>query len=512
MGLLDIANRVHYGQILYRDFHILYGPLVALIPAWGLDLGLPGGAIFGFDAVVVAALLLLAAMITLPSRLTPAASFVLFAVLWLLIVAPMGDGGDFFKISWGVFYNRHAWAALCIILLLYLSPATPRPSDRWTDAVVLGLLILFELYVKITFGLVAAAFAIANMIVSPYNRAMSVRAIFVALLVATGLELAFHFHQNYLHDAQEFVARATGGDLWIGGIVRGLIDVLPEILACFGIIFAVRSIGRRTPMDILFVVGTIVALYMVRYSTGVGKGLVALTSVYLCMGELARRAELDLAPEGRGGFSVRRHLVSLGCLLLATLFIVAPMANQAIALEDFYAKVSSRDSGGASKIPQRLAEFIVPPNNDQTLLDLPLAHAQIAQMRSKYGGTLDVLPSVYMSTIIEGTQLLSSVDYRNHTVFTFDMVNPFTYALNMRPTRDGYPLFWIGGQWSSSADLLPKPEAVLGDADFVMVPRLPIAQQQLQDMQRVYGPYLKEHFIPAKESRHWELWARPTMR
>jgi hypothetical protein len=55
---------------------------------------------------------------------------------------------------------------------------------------------------------------------------------------------------------------------------------------------------------------------------------------------------------------------------------------------------------------------------------------------------------------------------------------------------------------------LPTPEALLGGADLVMVPALPYAADQLANMQRLYGTYLRQHFDPAGISPHWQLWAR----
>ena len=99
----------------------------------------------------------------------------------------------------------------------------------------------------------------------------------------------------------------------------------------------------------------------------------------------------------------------------------------------------------------------------------------------------------YMRTVVEGAQLLQTVEHTGRTVVTFDMVNPFPYVLGMRP-GNGYPQFCSTGPTASQA-LSPTPEAMLGSADLVMVPALPDKADQLANMQRLYGAYLRRFSI-----------------
>jgi hypothetical protein len=78
----------------------------------------------------------------------------------------------------------------------------------------------------------------------------------------------------------------------------------------------------------------------------------------------------------------------------------------------------------------------------------------------------------------------------------------------MRPPLHGYPQFWIGGPYTQDPNILPKPDELLGDADYVMVPRLPYTAYQLALMMRLYGDALREKYQLLKTSPHWDLWAR----
>jgi hypothetical protein len=88
------------------------------------------------------------------------------------------------------------------------------------------------------------------------------------------------------------------------------------------------------------------------------------------------------------------------------------------------------------------------------------------------------------------------------------MVDPFTFALDMVPTRNGYPLFWLGGPITIDPKLLPRFEQLVADADFIMVPLLPYSPDTTKNMMRIYGPYLRQNYKLLIGSPHWELWAR----
>ena len=113
-----------------------------------------------------------------------------------------------------------------------------------------------------------------------------------------------------------------------------------------------------------------------------------------------------------------------------------------------------------------------------------------------------------MQTITEGTRLVESVASTDQSVFTFDMVNPFPYTAGLRPPLGGHPQFWLGDHYTSDPSILPKPDEILGDADYVMVPTLPYYAKQLEIMMKIYGSSLRTNYRLLKVSPHWELWAR----
>jgi hypothetical protein len=88
------------------------------------------------------------------------------------------------------------------------------------------------------------------------------------------------------------------------------------------------------------------------------------------------------------------------------------------------------------------------------------------------------------------------------------MVNPFPYTAGLRPPLGGHPQCWLGDHYTSDSSILPKPDEILGDADYVMVPMLPYYAEQLEIMMKIYGSTLRTNYRLLKVSPHWELRAR----
>ncbi len=107
-----------------------------------------------------------------------------------------------------------------------------------------------------------------------------------------------------------------------------------------------------------------------------------------------------------------------------------------------------------------------------------------------------------------GTNMLLALKQPDLTVLNFDMVNPFPYAAAMKPPRNGYPLFYFDGAVSTDPNRVPAPNKLVGNVDYVMVPRLPYKSEQLVIMMALYGTYLKQNYFLYQESMYWDLWKR----
>ena len=426
--------------------------------------------------------------------------------LWLLIVVPIGSGQSFNDISWGTFYNRHGWAAFAVMMLFYVEPEDQKRYDRWLDSCILASLAVFLLYTKITFGLIGVWFIFANMVISRYNRFISYISIIIIIGAIAFTEVVFEFNGEYFDNI--FLVAASNsilrGGYW--GLLQTLIAHAWVFGACAGAILATVVAGSRSFLDWAYVLGGFAASIVLLETSGTGKGLPALIAVFVCCGELARRAEIGREPSGAySGW--RNHAGSLACLFLLLVFISEPVSNRIIAWHDHYTKTTRGTLEPLPGLPPALSGFLVrvePWNLHDTLAHDESAHSFLARARHISANTLS--PYEYLLTIIEGVELLRTTELRDRTLFVLDNADPFTVALNMKPTENGYPLFWPNTLLTRKSH--PQGQEMFSGVDYVMAPILPHDPATVEIMTDIYGDYLDREFVELRRSPHWRLLAR----
>jgi hypothetical protein len=507
LALLNGAYRVFQGQVPHLDFHVLHGPLVFYIPALGLQAGLQPSAVLAFNGVVIAGFLLVAGLLIMYRRIRLPLALMMLVFIWLLIVVPMGIGTGFRSISWGMYYNRHGWAALAAILLCYLSPEKPKPYDKWLDSVVLSSLTVFLIYTKITFALVGAAFIVANIVPNSYNRVVSLISIVVIALVMVFVEILFEFHTAYFNNifaTTESTSLFRGG-FW--GLLETFITHAWIFLACVGALFATWVAGRRSWLDCAFMLSVVAASVLI-FETNGGKenGMPGLVIVFVCCGELARRAENSRKVNSKKNVW-QNHTGSLACMFLTLMFISEPLSNRIIAWHDHYVKTTRGTLMPLPGLPPALSGFLVPEktsDHQDIYGHNKKGHEQLSRVRHRYRAPLS--PQEYLLTIIEGLDILRTTVSEDDTLFVLDNADPFSVALNLRPTKRGHPLLWATPSMTQE-NSLPGSEMFF-DVDFVMVPAVPYNTVTFEVMEGIYGDYLGREFVELKRSPHWSLLTR----
>jgi hypothetical protein len=419
----------------------------------------------------------------------------------------MPSGKNFQDITWGTYYNLHGWAALTVVLLFYIEPENQKRYDKWLDSIILASLTLFLLYSKITFGLVSVAFIIANMVPSSYSRIVSSISLIIVIMAIALTEFLFGFNGEYL--ANIFVTGERSPLLQYGfwGLLHtSIIAHMWVYVACAGAILATLVVGRRSWLDWAYVLGAIAtSIVLLETTGGTHKGLPALIAVFVCCGELARRAEIGSKNSStHNGW--RNHVGSLACLYLVVMFISEPVSNRIIAWHDHYIKTTRDIIKPLPGLPPALSGFLVrvePWGRHETLGQSEDAHNFLTRSRRFSGNTLT--PYEYLLTIIEGVELLRTIELRDRALFVLDNADPFTVALNMKPTENGYPLLYAN---SLTRENHPEGQKIFYKVDFVMVPVLPHQTKTFDIMTGLYGDYLDREFIELRRSLHWRLLAR----
>ncbi len=148
LHLIQIILRMSAGQWPHLDFTTPIG-LLAFVPvSWLVSLGLGvGHAIMG-GALLVAALMLPAIWWAAWSRM-PTLPALLFGAFVVILITALVYGGGTPAASISMYYNRWAWAAAAIIVMLTVLP--PERYSQTLDGLFLGLCLSFLALSKITF-------------------------------------------------------------------------------------------------------------------------------------------------------------------------------------------------------------------------------------------------------------------------------------------------------------------------------------------------------------------------
>jgi hypothetical protein len=113
--------------------------------------------------------------------------------------------------------------------------------------------------------------------------------------------------------------------------------------------------------------------------------------------------------------------------------------------------------------------------------------------------------------INEGIDLLRKHLRRGDRVTAIAYTNPFSFALGCQPARDA--LQWWGLNMTFDRKIFPSPDAFLGNASLVMVPKVlnrgeDVGSTTLDCMLDLYGAYLRSNFERMDSSEVWTLYRR----
>jgi hypothetical protein len=230
------------------------------------------------------------------------------------------------------------------------------------------------------------------------------------------------------------------------GIPQGWIRIFikhADILsaAILSLIYA-HFLGRRNIFDWFFVIGCSLVCIVLLDQNGGKSGIPTLLAVFIILGELVFRVKT----KSDKSTTLIHGVIALQLTLL--IFITKPLFHRMIAIQDYYVKSSSAQS--CVLTPPKLSTFCVkkeggfvddtPSNNGSTTHGLETIRAIVKNDLTSYE---------YAQTINDGYQLIKSQNIPNPMIFVPDLADPFTFALQLPPRRNGYPFKW---RWPNYAE------------------------------------------------------------
>lgn len=468
---LDGAHRIMAGQTPNRDFHSALGPLAFYLPAAGYWLsGSLGGAMPVGMALAILALAPAAAHIV-SSRLQSAIAVPFAAFLLLVAAVPANLGEGIGALSFAMFYNRLGWAALGLLLIMYLQPRQPRPRQTLLDALCAALLVIFMLYMKVSYGLVGLAFLVLVVLASGQR---GWAAATLAIILAAGLAIEAVWRSSAAHVSDLLLAGRVSGHF--GGLDQ-LATVLLRNLADYVLftLFAGLALWRTQHLrDVLFFGFCAASGFLLIKQNFQSWGVVTLGAGAAVAAEAILRAD-GAAVGGRG----RSLAAGVPLLLLALIF--PPTVHNAATL-GLHAGLAGLKRGQPFPLP----------NFDRIRL-----------VKLWTEGEYPVFIR-YLATLQDGAEALAGIDRKPARVLVLDFANPFSAGLGLDPPQGDSP--WH--HWDrtlNDANFLP-PEELFRDVQVVMEPKWAVEAWTADGLRRVYSDYLARRYQQAHETADWKVY------
>jgi len=198
LHLLQIVLRMGAGEWPHLDFTTPIGILAFAPISWLISLGIGAGhAILG-GMVLVAFLMLPAIWWAGYSRL-PTLPALAFGAFSIILCTALVYGGDSEVSSISMYYNRWAWAAAGVLVLLAVIP--PERESSVADGVVIGLALSFLALSKVTFFVALLPGVVLALVLRRQWRAAGV-GVLVGMLVIAVMTLlgGVEYWQAYVGD------------------------------------------------------------------------------------------------------------------------------------------------------------------------------------------------------------------------------------------------------------------------------------------------------------------------
>ncbi|ANM13325.1 MULTISPECIES: hypothetical protein [unclassified Rhizobium] len=466
---IDGAHRIAWGQVPNRDFHTALGPLVFYIPAAGYFLSGNFGAAVPLGMAIVLVAFIPAMIRILVSRLDTSLAAALGIFLVLILAAPINLGSSIWYPSFAMFYNRIGWAALGLLLVMYLAPQSSSRRNDSADALAAAFLLLVSFYTKVTYGL-AGTGMILIILSDRQQRRWGVTALLLTGLAMVAIEFFWRGTAQHIEDLRA-AARVSGGHD-VGSILKNLRENISD-LAVFAAVASLAIWQSRSLRDLFFC----------GFCLGAGVALINQNAhswgiITLYCGATALAQKTPWLQPGHDGGPAGRSARAAGVLpLMVILFLLPPIVHHSAALV-LHTALAAEKAGQPLGLP-RFA--------DVREVDPP-------------GGEPDFIRR-YLDDIVSGGALLQSLPVQAERVFVLDFANPFSAGLGIRPPAGDTA--WLHWNRNINQRSYIPPDVLFADVRIVMVPKTGINSLPLQEL---YGPFLSANFDVVRKTSEWTVY------
>jgi hypothetical protein len=420
---------------------------------------------------------------------------VILGSLWAtaLAIAPFPLGEDFSISSHAMAYNRWGYALLSLVLLeCYPSPRVETQRGRFALAggFSTGLLCAILLFLKVTYSAVGMGLVIISFALWRHSGRTRIQGLFLGFLPFT-LAILFYLH---------FDLTAVLRDMRMAAISR--LSHVPDGRL-------VDSFLRNIDLPLLGTGLLALASTLVLPVTGVrgirrfllsGRLVVIVVAVYLggalLLATNAQRSGFPLS--AAVALVMLNHIWDFHRRACRSRVAALTLLGLLIILPPFVTSTAG--------LACAAWESSIPPAPDAARFSSPRLSAIVLY---DYEGAVNARSngSALASNINDGTDILKRCTSERDRILTFDVYNPFPFALKRTPPRGGM----VGAVYNYTfCDRYhPAPDVMFGEADVVMFPKFPASDPYyFNGLLATYALDLEKRFVRQAESAAWILYRR----
>ena len=500
----DLSHRLALGQAPYVDFAAPFGWLsMWLLRVGFLMQGRFAGAPEAADMLMLAALLPLACVML--ARRVPiglAAAFILF--IFGMVAAPAWLGFVGQATDPGLHYNHWGWALLATLMLAGLPGG--QGGRRWlVDGLAIGALLSILFFVKATHWVAGTAFVLLfGVALGDFRKSSAVGLALFAFCVAS-VHAAGGWVDDYVRNLLDALATAQGPLLLDSGGFRP-ISMLDTLFA-----------GRADASILVLVLAAMTAWG----ACSIRMALHGLFALAVCLAVMTQNTLepnfmgvlsaffIRLAVESPGEFKVR----ALAATALA-LHLVPSFIRQGAAAAAF---VGALAGGGGVWLPADLPRMegvwlAHKPSAPVNALDDAVRRSGMDSAftwaRSHRGDVFrpGLSPVEYAASLRRALALLDIAGASKERIANLDYVNPFPTLLDAPPPRGVLCCLHVNRHLSPAN--AGDAATILGDAQWLLVPRLPYLRDTTAVLRETLAAHLDEEWEAAASNDLWTLLRR----